>query len=421
MKNEFMKSKTEPIIGWLLLAVLLFAATQMEVGVRLLLGLGFGYVLMRAYTGFAGSVNRAYRTGSTKLMRSMALMFFVSAVLFVGVMYMAPQENFKLSVKAINFGLALGGMMFGFGMALSSCCASGALTDLANGTSRAIATLVFFFAGVYLGFPIQHSQDWIKNTMFSSASYEGKGVYLPDLFGGNNTRGYLGALIVTGIFSLALFAYALWYEKMRKNRGDYTGLEMETFQHTPVEIDTKNGKLFSKDTYYYLFAKPWTLNQGGIGLAVMIIVLLGITGKSWSVTSTFGIWFGKFLMLFGLSAEQVADFALMKPDRYATPFLMDGGSVQNVAIFIGAVMYLLMAGRFSFEFKDGLSFHKRDLLLYALGGFTMGLGTRIGDGCNAGALFAPISNLSLSGWVYLVFLFIGGFLGNRFFVKCKVK
>lgn len=202
MKGDFMKSRTEPIIGWLLLAGLLFAATQMKMGVRLLLGLGFGYVLMRAYTGFAGSVNRAYRTGSTKLMRSMALMFFVSAVLFVGIMYMAPQENFKLSVKAINFGLALGGMMFGFGMALSSCCASGALTDLANGTPRAIMTLIFFFAGVYLGFPIQHSQDWIRNTMFSSASYEGKGVYLPDLFGGNNFNGYLGALIVTGLFSL---------------------------------------------------------------------------------------------------------------------------------------------------------------------------------------------------------------------------
>lgn len=421
MKNEFMKSKTEPIIGWLLFAVLLFAATQMKVGVRLLLGLGFGYVLMRAYTGFAGSVNRAYRTGSTKLMRSMALMFFVSAVLFVGVMYLAPQENFKLSVKAINLGLALGGLMFGFGMALSSCCASGALTDLANGTVRAIATLVFFFPGVYLGFRLQHSQGWIKNTLFSSASYEGKGVYLPDLFGGNTTTGYLGALIVTGIFSLALFAYALWYEKMRKNKNQYTGLEMETFQHTPVEIDTKNGKLFSKDTYYYLFAKPWTLNQGGIGLAVMIIVLLGITGKSWGVTSTFGVWFGKFLMLFGLSAEEVAEFALMKPDRYATPLLLDGGSVQNIGILIGAVVYLLMAGRFLFEFKDGLSFHKRDLLLYALGGFTMGVGTRIGDGCNAGALFAPISNLSLSGWIYLIFLFIGGFIGNRFFVKCRVK
>ena len=59
MKQEFMKSKVEPVIGWLLLAVLLFASTQMKVGSRLLVGLGFGYVLMRAYTGFAGSVNRA--------------------------------------------------------------------------------------------------------------------------------------------------------------------------------------------------------------------------------------------------------------------------------------------------------------------------------------------------------------------------
>ena len=30
MKQEFMKSKVEPVIGWLLLAVLLFASTQMK-------------------------------------------------------------------------------------------------------------------------------------------------------------------------------------------------------------------------------------------------------------------------------------------------------------------------------------------------------------------------------------------------------
>ena len=42
MKQEFMKSKVEPVIGWLLLAVLLFASTQMKVGSRLLVGLGFG-------------------------------------------------------------------------------------------------------------------------------------------------------------------------------------------------------------------------------------------------------------------------------------------------------------------------------------------------------------------------------------------
>ena len=36
---------------------------------RLLVGIGFGYALTRGFMGFAGSVNRAYNTGSTKLMK----------------------------------------------------------------------------------------------------------------------------------------------------------------------------------------------------------------------------------------------------------------------------------------------------------------------------------------------------------------
>jgi len=48
---------------------------------RWVMGLALGYVLSRSFFGFAGSINRAYRAGSTKLMRALMLMFVLSAVL----------------------------------------------------------------------------------------------------------------------------------------------------------------------------------------------------------------------------------------------------------------------------------------------------------------------------------------------------
>jgi uncharacterized membrane protein YedE/YeeE len=42
----------------------------------------------------------------------------------------------------------------------------------------------------------------------------------------------------------------------------------------------------------------------------------------------------------------------------------------------------------------------------------MGLGTRFANGCNVGALFTPIANFSLSGWIFLVFMVAGGVIGN---------
>jgi uncharacterized membrane protein YedE/YeeE len=42
----------------------------------------------------------------------------------------------------------------------------------------------------------------------------------------------------------------------------------------------------------------------------------------------------------------------------------------------------------------------------------MGFGTRLSNGCNVGALYTPIANFSLSGWIFFVFLAAGAVLGN---------
>ena len=55
----------------------------------------------------------------------------------------------------------------------------------------------------------------------------------------------------------------------------------------------------------------------------------------------------------------------------------------------------------------------REILLYAMGGLSMGFGTRLSNGCNVGALYTPIANFSLSGWVFLAVMVVGGILGNK--------
>ena len=111
---------------------------------RLMVGIGFGYTLSRGYTGFAGSVNRAYRTGSTRLMRTMAMMFFLTALMSIAVLFNEDATTFDLWINPINVGLLLGGILFGFGMTFSSCCASGVLTDLVTALPRGLITLIFF-------------------------------------------------------------------------------------------------------------------------------------------------------------------------------------------------------------------------------------------------------------------------------------
>jgi hypothetical protein len=415
-----MKKGSEKLIGFIAILLVLLAAkfwlkTDM-LFFRLLVGTGLGYALARAYTGFAGSVNRAYRTGSTKLMRTLMFMFFITALLTTAFLLGNDPANFNLWVKPLNFGVILGGLFFGFGMSLSICCASGVLTDLSAGFPRAFTTLIFFGLGVFLGFPIQNTASWVRESWFST--YIGYrtmgGVFLPDLFQGDGFEGYLGGLIALGALCLIFVALSYLYEKSQIKSGKYKGLPIEKVQDNLESIDLKNFKLFSADTYYHFFEKPWTLKQGAIVIAIIFTLLMGVTRAGWGASQPYGIWFGKFLMLFGISAETLSGFTKMSADVFSTPFFEHQISVQNFGIIIGAVVYLLTAGKFTEMFTSELKMNTKQASLYALGGITMGLGTRFANGCNVGALFTPIANFSLSGWLFLIFMIVGGIISNRF-------
>ena len=94
------------------------------------------------------------------------------------------------------------------------------------------------------------------------------------------------------------------------------------------------------------------------------------------------------------------------------PFAENPMNMQNIGIVVGTLIYLLMAGMFTKVFTSGLKITPLDALVYALGGFAMGFGTRLSNGCNVGALYTPIANFSLSGWIFLIALVAGGMLGN---------
>lgn len=411
--------KKEQITGSLLFVAVLAAGALLFKSIilfRLLVGIGFGYSLMRAYSGFAGSVNRAYRTGSTKLLRALMLMMFVTCLLMTALLVGGDPATYKLSVHPINLGLLLGGTMFGFGMALSSCCASGVLQDLSLGFPRAFVTLVFFCIGVFLGFPAQHAASWVKNSWINSSTAQqfSGGVFLPDLFKWDGMHGYLGALILTALFCGTVVSLSFYYERRRKLRKTYTACDTETMQEQTDAFDSKNYRLFSKETYNHIFVKPWTLAQGSIAVSIFFIILMGVTKKGWGVSTTYGIWFGKLLMLFGVPVKSIASFTIAKPETYLQPVFENPESVQNIGIIFGTILYLLAAGIFVKNFKNGMHMTFREMLVFALGGFSMGLGTRFANGCNVGAFYTPIASFSLSGWIFLVFLIVGGIMGNAF-------
>lgn len=414
--------KISELIGFVILLFLLisgpfFLPTPMHY-FRLIIGLSLGYILARSYTGFAGSVNRAYRNGSTKLMRTMLLMFLITAI--ANVAFMAGAKNitdFKLEINPINLGLIIGGVFFGFGMSLSSCCATGTLTDLATDIPRAGITFIFFTIGVFLGFPLQNTQNWIRNSWLTSITGKkfAQGVFLPDWFKWDHTGGFLGAIIFTALL-VGIFSYLSYlYEKKRRDERQFNAVDTEAYQD---EFQIK--EISSKDNlnlYDRLFLKPWSLRQGAVGMTIAFVLLMGLTKGGWGASTPYGIWFGKFINIFGVSNAKLAAFTHLPEITFSTPWLGNPVTVQDMGIFLGSLIFILTAGLWQKTIHSITRLNSRNSLLFALGGFTMGFGTRMANGCNVGALYTPISQLSLSGWIFFVFLVCGAILGNILFKK----
>ncbi|UTC64414.1 YeeE/YedE family protein [Treponema sp. OMZ 788] len=406
--------KIENIIGFavLILSIVLGSAllkTDM-LFFRWVIGMAFGYVLTRSFFGFAGSINRAYRTGSTKLMRALMLMFVLSAILTSAFLMFGDVKVYNLWINPINLGLIVGGILFGFGMSYSSCCATGTLTDLVTGLPRALITLLFFGIGVFVGFPLQARQSWIKESWFKSGT--GRGVFLPDLFASEGKSGYLGAIILTALLAGIVVVISYMYESKRKKNNQYSGVGSEQDQDAVKELDTHNYKLFSETTYKKIFVEPWSLTMGAVLLSVLFTLLMGVTKAGWGASGPFGFWFGRLLKFFGMSVDSIVAFTGGKPGPYTMPFFENPSFVQNIGIIVGTLICLLLAGSFTESFKSELKIKAKDVLIFAIGGFAMGFGTRLSNGCNVGALYTPIANFSLSGWIFLICLVVGGSLGN---------
>jgi len=141
---------------------------------------------------------------------------------------------------------------------------------------------------------------------------------------------------------------------------------------------------------------------------------MGVTGSGCRASQPYGIWFGKILMIFGFTSESLSEFTKMSAAMFERPFFQDQISVQNFGILLGTTIYMLTAGILKETFLSEITFKPKDIALYSLGGLTMGLGTRFANGCNVGALYTPIANFSLSGWLFLVAMVAGGILGSKF-------
>lgn len=411
-KNKFI----QPILGFILLVLLAIFGVNLsnpKLGLYLFAGLMLGYTLTRSRYGFAGGIKRIYMRGEGSLTKALLLLLAVTSVIFFAMQMHAvlggavpsaiAKEGDKIipgtqNVYFISLATVIGGIIFGIGMMLAGGWGSGTLADFGEGQGRALIAFIFFVIGSGPGYYA------LKVFEKTSLGKMGGKVYLPDYIG------HWGALVLTLILLMVLYYFTIRYENKRKKENTYMDPkgDYEDFELPLEESLTKEKKFFSYSTYHKLFVERWSFTIGSLALAFGAIFVLATTNKPWGVsTPLLSLFVAVFKNIIHLPEEIFGKYI----DIANKGLLNDGGTIRNIGLFFGCTSAFLLSNRFKIDFD----FKFKDALYFALGGFMLGFGARFGQGCNVGAMYSSITSFSLSGWVFLAAMSIGGVIGLKLF------
>jgi uncharacterized membrane protein YedE/YeeE len=83
---------------------------------------------------------------------------------------------------------------------------------------------------------------------------------------------------------------------------------------------------------------------------------------------------------------------------------------RKIALIAGAAVMALSNNEFKWKSPS------KELAMWAIiGGFFMGVGSRLGLGCNVGGFFVRAANGDISGWIYGMGMMVGAYIGVVFF------
>jgi len=174
-------------------------------------------------------------------------------------------------------------------------------------------------------------------------------------------------------------------------------------------MDKEDHKNFRK-----WFKPSWSYVTGAVLLSILQVITLIVTQEPLGITSAFSYWAMRLQGFLGFATPaQLAVVSQLIAGRETLWFEENLVTLRNLGIVLGALLSALLASQF--RLKKIKSWQQA--LMALLGGLLMGYGSSIASGCNIGAFFSGIGSMSLSGWVFGLFLFIGAFIGGKLLIR----
>lgn len=444
--------------GAILLMMMLGSAAYLAVDLRFVyllsyawFGLAYGLLLQYGRFCMASAVRDLFAVGVPR----MAVGVLLAVILYAIVSAFVQAAGFGLvHPHPIGWHILVGGTVFGLGMVFAGGCASSTLYKSGEGNVGSMLVLVAIAfsqawvvsAGGWLDrlapaswrvtalaqdMPEELSVDEGWFDLFTAGHlWELEGSSAIELLGWPATlwSELLGNALLIGILPSLLLLLALY-------RYNYRAIHL---RNHPRE-DFAGGQLrYELAGLWAMFTQSHNTAWAGLGLGIfaglqMLTVgwmqqhyqifnfgeLLADMGYSnglslqdtvfdpgyWYITTQEAQWGGWVLDRLGIGITDNLFFGLENGIPHP---LLNAPGMMSIGIILGAAVLAHINGEFKWKWPN-----LETTVLALVGGFLMGIGARIGLGCNIGAFFATVTNGDPSGWVFLIGMAIGGWLAVK--------
>jgi hypothetical protein len=441
------------VLGFFVLVSLwTFAVDERYLYLTAYLWFGFVYGMALQYGRFcmASAVRDLFAVGVPR----MAVGIMIAIVLFSLVSAVVTATG-QSTVHPSPLGLysVVGGLIFGVGMVFTGGCASGSLYKTGEGSIAALLVVLslsftqalFVDAGGWLNHLVPASwtasaaakdvpaamtvTDGWYDQFLAGYVWDLSSTTIAQLAGFANP--YVAAFIGNSLFNAILPAalilaviYARWYRRgyLRDKQAQYRGWSTELAGYWSMITASRRtavaGLVLGVAAGLHMWVMQGLQQRFGIMNGAEILAGLGYTG-GFSVQDTIfdpGYFYittqeaqGAAWVLAQLGVNVMDNIFLGMDNGIPNP-LLNPVLWMSISLVGGSAVMALLNN----EFK--LKFPTLEIATWAiLGGILMGIGARVGLGCNIGAFFATVTNGDPSGWLFGLGMTIGGYIGVKFF------
>jgi uncharacterized protein len=153
----------------------------------------------------------------------------------------------------------------------------------------------------------------------------------------------------------------------------------------------------------------WSPYAAGVGLGLTLLATFYVMGKGLGASSAFSI--------FSAVATQKINPEYAGGLKYFSRYFSAGAPLKDwivfeiVGLFIGAFTGALVSRSFRLRF-DKPSHSSGGVRLFTAfsGGLLIGFAGRLARGCTSGVALTGGAQLAIAGWVFVISMFISGFL-----------